>query len=635
MSLYHETAEFLTSSSASGGSLKSRIFGKKDLKSQPAQVYALAIESSKWSAILKEVIERTDLLRLERKITPVLSVLLVHDLLLAKRGIAIPATHGLRTSVERHKARLTAEFTKSRIRRKLSTVEALKAHIEAGLGNTTDSSQILHPRWVRINTLKTTLEEQLESTFAGLERALTVDAVRKRGSKHIFIDHNIPNLVAVSSTTDLSKTEAYKSGAIIFQDKASCFPAYLLDPRSEDDDIIDSCAAPGNKTTHLAAILQSRQPDPNGGSQKIHAFERNYGRADTLKRMVSLAGSDRITTIHAGEDFLKAKPEASTYKKVTSLLLDPSCSGSGIVGRDDMPELHLPVPKNNTPLPKDSKNKKQTKVPDPTKETRKRKREDFNEDLDVMVDDDGMVTAVDTVDELNARLTALSKFQLELLIHAFKFPSARRITYSTCSIHAQENEQVVLQALKSSIAKEQGWRLLKRADQIRGLKEWPVRGDIEAAEGDAEVAEACIRANKGDEHGTMGFFLAGFVRDSNSVEDIGAQFLRDEHGHMVRDMMGFPVRAEPMGADSTSSPMDEAAPEAAVEVEADEEEEEEEWGGIEDDQIPETKDEAIGVPMPTKNKQPKVNAASKHQHNPQKKRADLASLSQKKKKRKK
>jgi putative methyltransferase len=68
MSLYHETAEFLTSSSASGGSLKSRIFGKKDLKSQPAQVYALAIESSKWSAILKEVIEHTDLLRLERKV---------------------------------------------------------------------------------------------------------------------------------------------------------------------------------------------------------------------------------------------------------------------------------------------------------------------------------------------------------------------------------------------------------------------------------------------------------------------------------------------------------------------------------------------------------------------------------------
>jgi putative methyltransferase len=57
MSLYHETAQFLTAPSNAGGSLKSRIFSKKDLKSQPAQVYALAIESCKWSSVLKEVID--------------------------------------------------------------------------------------------------------------------------------------------------------------------------------------------------------------------------------------------------------------------------------------------------------------------------------------------------------------------------------------------------------------------------------------------------------------------------------------------------------------------------------------------------------------------------------------------------
>lgn len=69
MSLYHETSEFLTSSAASGGSLKSRIFGKNDLKSQPAQIYALAIESCKWSSILKEVVEAADILKLERKVS--------------------------------------------------------------------------------------------------------------------------------------------------------------------------------------------------------------------------------------------------------------------------------------------------------------------------------------------------------------------------------------------------------------------------------------------------------------------------------------------------------------------------------------------------------------------------------------
>ena len=68
MSLYHETAELLTAPNNAGGSLKSRIFSKKDIKSPPAQIYALAIESCKWSPVLKEVVEAADILRLERKV---------------------------------------------------------------------------------------------------------------------------------------------------------------------------------------------------------------------------------------------------------------------------------------------------------------------------------------------------------------------------------------------------------------------------------------------------------------------------------------------------------------------------------------------------------------------------------------
>lgn len=68
MSLYHEAAEVLAAPNNAGGSLKSRIFSSKTLKSQPAQIYALVIETCKWSCILKEVIERAELLTLERKV---------------------------------------------------------------------------------------------------------------------------------------------------------------------------------------------------------------------------------------------------------------------------------------------------------------------------------------------------------------------------------------------------------------------------------------------------------------------------------------------------------------------------------------------------------------------------------------
>lgn len=69
MSLYHEAAEILTGSSSEGGSLKSRVFKKKGLKSPPNQVYALVLESCKWSPILKEVIEKSELLKFERKVS--------------------------------------------------------------------------------------------------------------------------------------------------------------------------------------------------------------------------------------------------------------------------------------------------------------------------------------------------------------------------------------------------------------------------------------------------------------------------------------------------------------------------------------------------------------------------------------
>lgn len=581
MSLYYEAADVLKAPTTVGGSLKSRIFSKKDFKAAPAQIYALVIETCKWSAVLKEVIEKTGLLGLERKLTPLLSLLLVHDLLLAKRGIALPATHGLRASIERHKARLTAEFTRARIRRGLGSLEALTEHVEAGGDNTSGIPATAHPRWIRINTLKTTLEDQLKTTFKDYSRTLNVGEVQKRGGKKIFLDAHVPNLVAVPPSADLTKSAAYTSGALIFQDKASCFPAYLLDPLPEDGDVIDSCAAPGNKTTHLASILASHSPavdiaDPTTLTelpQRIHAFEKDKLRATTLSKMVALAGSDVVTKIHAATDFLKADPESPQFAKVGALLLDPSCSGSGIVGRDDMPELHLPSADAKgsagaKPSGKGAKGKGKgkDKPAEEEKQSQKRKRDSEKEEkVEVLLDDDGVPTAIASAQDLQARLAALAAFQLTLLLHAMKFPGARKITYSTCSEHNEENEGVVLAALESEVAKERGWRVLKREEQVGGMKRWEVRG-VEGPKGEyEEISEGCIRANKGDGEGTMGFFVCPFVRDGGDVE-VEAKVVRDESGKIVRDAMGMPVLAS--GGEDVA--MDEGN---------------EEWGGIGDEEL--------------------------------------------------
>lgn len=68
MSLYYEAASLLVSESGSEVSLKARIFNSKNLKSQPKQVYALLSQAARWSPFLVDVIERSQLLRLERKV---------------------------------------------------------------------------------------------------------------------------------------------------------------------------------------------------------------------------------------------------------------------------------------------------------------------------------------------------------------------------------------------------------------------------------------------------------------------------------------------------------------------------------------------------------------------------------------
>lgn len=51
----------------------------------------------------------------------------------------------------------------------------------------------------------------------------------------------------------------YKTGKIILQDKASCFPALVLAPPAlESGMVIDATAAPGNKASHLSALMQNK-----------------------------------------------------------------------------------------------------------------------------------------------------------------------------------------------------------------------------------------------------------------------------------------------------------------------------------------------------------------------------------------
>ncbi len=68
MSLYYEAAASIEAARRANESIKAHIYASKELRSSPPQIFALVTQATKWSPILKGVIEKSELLSTERKV---------------------------------------------------------------------------------------------------------------------------------------------------------------------------------------------------------------------------------------------------------------------------------------------------------------------------------------------------------------------------------------------------------------------------------------------------------------------------------------------------------------------------------------------------------------------------------------
>jgi 16S rRNA (cytosine967-C5)-methyltransferase len=105
----------------------------------------------------------------------------------------------------------------------------------------------------------------------------------------------------------------WEQGLLMPQSRAAMKVAEILAPQPGDT-VLDLCAAPGGKTTHLAALMR------NEGT--IVAVERHQGRAEALRRTAARMGA----TIVGVKTQDAAQPQHATFDKV---LVDPPCSDLG------------------------------------------------------------------------------------------------------------------------------------------------------------------------------------------------------------------------------------------------------------------------------------------------------------------
>jgi len=157
---------------------------------------------------------------------------------------------------------------------------------------------------LRVNTLKSNLEkvcEELSKNNIEFEKVSWSD---------------VALIIKNTTEEDLQKLSIYENGEIYLQSLSSMLPPVIMHPK-ENTDILDMTAAPGGKTTQIAALTNN--------NANITACERSNIRIEKLKYNIEKQGANSATIMRVDSR------ELSDYFAFDQILLDAPCSGSGTI----------------------------------------------------------------------------------------------------------------------------------------------------------------------------------------------------------------------------------------------------------------------------------------------------------------
>jgi 16S rRNA (cytosine967-C5)-methyltransferase len=125
----------------------------------------------------------------------------------------------------------------------------------------------------------------------------------------------LPEARVLDAPFDVFGSDGWREGQFMPQSRASMLVARTLDPQP-DERVLDLCAAPGAKTTHLAALMEGRG--------ELVAVEVHPGRAEALARTAERMGAVNVRVLTA--DGRRLGPDLGEFD---GAIVDPPCSGLG------------------------------------------------------------------------------------------------------------------------------------------------------------------------------------------------------------------------------------------------------------------------------------------------------------------
>ena len=170
------------------------------------------------------------------------------------------------------------------------------------------STTVIPPLTIRTNTLRTA-REALASRF--IEQGHAVHPTRIS-----------PVGLVLNKCGSVAELPLFREGAFYVEDEAAQLIAPILDPQPGEL-VLDACAAPGGKTTHLAALMHNRG--------EIIAMDRSAARLRLLENNCRRLGIGIVRTIRA--DATSPLPPTLRERPFDRILVDAPCSGLGVLRR--------------------------------------------------------------------------------------------------------------------------------------------------------------------------------------------------------------------------------------------------------------------------------------------------------------